>query len=127
MSHYMDIVTRRGCRAAFLMIAALLIELPATDASAQMTELQAQCFDVIIPRDTNQLEGSILLNRCSGQTWLLSRNSRRAGVLGYRWNLLVADGIEISNPLPRPEPRMPTSIRPNTEKCFSFQGRQFCE
>lgn len=127
MSHYMDIVTGTGCRAAFLMIAVLLIELPAMDASAQMAEVQAQCFDVITSRNTNQLEGSILLNRCSGQTWLLSRNARRSGMFGYRWNLLVADGAEISKPLPRPEPRIPAPIRPSTEKCFGFQGRQFCE
>jgi hypothetical protein len=57
MSHYMDIVTGTGCRAAFLMIAVLLIELPAMDASAQMAEVQAQCFDVITSRNTNPLEG----------------------------------------------------------------------
>ena len=124
MSRYMEIASGRGYRAAFLMIVALLIELPAADASAQTAEVLPQCFDIITPRNTNQPEGSILLNRCSGQTWLLSRNSRRGGVLGYRWNLLVADGAEISKPLPRPEPRMPAPTRPSTEKCFSFQGRQ---
>jgi hypothetical protein len=127
MSRYMDIVTGRGCRAAFLMIAALLIELPAADASAQTAEAQAHCFDIITPRNTAQPDGSILLNRCSGQTWLLSRNARRGGMLGYRWNLLVADGGEISKPLLRPEPRMPVPVQPSTGKCFSFQGRQFCE
>jgi hypothetical protein len=128
MSRYMDIVTGRGCRAAFLMIAALLIELPAADASAETAEAQASlCFDVINVRNTAQPEGAILLNRCTGQTWLLTRNARRGGALGYRWNLLAADGGEISKPLPRPEARMSTPVRPSTGKCFSFQGRQFCE
>jgi hypothetical protein len=106
------------------MITALLIELPAADASAQTAEAQPHCFDIITPRKTVQPDGSILLNRCTGQTWLLSRNVRRGGALGYRWNLLVADGGEISKPLPRPEPRISPA---STGKCFSFQGRQFCE
>jgi hypothetical protein len=127
MSRYMDIMTGRGCRAAFLMIATLLIELPAADASAQTAEAQPHCFDIITPRNTAQPDGSILLNRCTGQTWLLIRNARRGSVLGYRWNLLVAVGGEISKPLPRPEPPMPAPARPSTGKCFSFQGRQFCE
>ena len=109
------------------MIATVLIELPAADASAQAAEAQAHCFDIIAPRNTAQPDGSILLNRCTGQTWLLSRNARRGGVLGYRWSLLVADGGEIGKPLPRLEPRMPAPVGPSTGKCFSFQGRQFCE
>jgi hypothetical protein len=127
MNRYMEIVTGRGCRAAFLMIAALSIELPAAGASAQTDEAQARCFDIITLRNTAQPDGSILLNRCTGQTWLLSRNARRGGVLGYRWNLLVADGGEISKPSLHLEPRMPAPVRPSTGKCFSFQGRQFCE
>jgi hypothetical protein len=127
MSRYVETMTGSGCRAACLMIAALLIELPAAGASAQTAETQPHCFDIITPRYTAQPDGSILLNRCTGQTWLLSRIGRRGGVLGYRWNLLVADGGEISKPLPRPEPRMPAPVRPSTGKCFSFQGRQFCE
>ena len=46
MSRYMEIVTGRGCRAAFLMITALSIELPAAGASAQTDEAQARCFDI---------------------------------------------------------------------------------
>jgi hypothetical protein len=127
MSRYMEIVTGRGCRAACLMIAALLIELPAAGASAQTAGAPTFCFDIITTGETVQPDGRILLNRCTGQTWLLSRIARRGGVLGYRWKLLVADDVEISNPLPRPEPQMSAPIGPSTGKCFSFQGRQFCE
>jgi hypothetical protein len=127
MSRYMEIVSGRGCRAAFLLVATLLIGLPAAGASAQTDEAQARCFDIITLRNTAQPDGSILLNRCTGQTWLLSRNKRRGGALGYRWNLLVADGGEISKSLLRPEPRMSAPMGPSTGKCFGFQGRQFCE
>jgi hypothetical protein len=127
MSRYRDVVTSRGCRAAFLIIGALVAELSAADASAQTAETQPHCFDVITPRNTAQPDGSLLLNRCTGQTWLLSRNARRGRVLGYRWNLLFADGDEISKPSSRPEPRIPAVVPPSTGKCFNFQGRQFCE
>ena len=126
MNRYMGIVTVRGRRAAFLMIAALLTE-PAADASAQTAEAQTHCFDIIAVRNTDRLDGSILLNRCTGQTWLLSRNARRGRVPGYRWNLLVADGGEISKPLLRAEPRMTAPLGSSSGKCFDFQGRQFCE
>jgi hypothetical protein len=125
MSRYMEIITRWGCGAACLVIAAL--SLPTPDASAQTAEVQTHCFDIISPRNTAQPDGSILLDRCTGQTWLLSRNGRRGGVPGYRWTLLVADGGEIGKALLRPEPRTPAPLRPSTGKCFSFQGRQFCE
>jgi hypothetical protein len=147
MIRYVDIMIGWRCRAACLMIAALLNELLVIDASAQTAEARASlCFDIINTRTAAQMEGSILLNRCTGQTWLLTRSARRGGALSYRWNLLAADGGEISKPLP-PEVRMPTPVwpssempalvppssvmpapaRPGTEKCFTFQGRQFCE
>jgi hypothetical protein len=127
MSRYMETMTGSGCRAACLMIAALLIELPAAGASAQTAGAPALCFDIITTGKIVQRDGAILLNRCTGQTWLLSRIARRGGVLGYRWKLLAADGGEVSEPLPRPEPQVSAPIRPSTGKCFSFQGRQFCE
>ena len=128
MSRYMKIMTASGCRTACLIIAALTMELPAADVSAQTAEAQASpCFDIITVRNTAQPGGAILLNRCTGQTWLLTRNARRGGALAYRWNLVVADGGEIGRPLPRPEVRMPAIVAPSTSKCFAFQGRQFCE
>jgi hypothetical protein len=119
-----------------LLIVALLIESSADDASAQPADAQASfCFNIITTRRTAQLDGAILLNQCTGQTWLLTRMARRGGASGYRWNLLIADGLEINNSSPRPEVRIPARpnmetpapMHPRTEKCFTFQGRQFCE
>lgn len=124
MSHYIEIRAGWACRVACLMIGALLMELPAVDASAQRAEAPASlCFDIITARNTAEPGGAILLNRCTGQTWLLTRYARRS----YRWNLLVAEGNEHTKPLPRPEVQMPALARPSTGKCFTFQGRQFCD
>jgi hypothetical protein len=131
-------------RTACLVFAILAIELPATVATAQQPEPQPSlCFEIILARQIVQSERAFLLNRCTGQTWLLTRvdpvgaRARRAGASGYRWSLLLAEGIEMTKPPPRPEARMPAAMRPSTEmpapvgpsteKCFNFQGRQFCE
>ena len=90
-----------------LLIVALLIESPADDALAQPADAQASfCFNIITTRRTAQLDGAILLNQCTGQTWLLTRMARQGGASGYRWNLLIADGLEINNSSPRPEVRI---------------------
>jgi hypothetical protein len=120
----MEIVAAMERRGALLLLAMLFFVSPVAKASAQPVDSQAVCFDIISPRDAARLDGSILLDRCTGQTWFLSRSGKRGG---YRWTILAAEGEPIKKPLARPEPNMTTTVRPNTGKCFSFQGRQFCE
>jgi hypothetical protein len=127
MSRYIEIATGKERRAALPLLAVLLIGFPVAIASAQPVDAQVLCFDIISPRDAARLDGSILLDRCTGQTWLLSRSGKRGGMVGYRWTMLAAEGDLIKKPLAGPEPSMPAPVRPNTGKCFSFQGRQFCE
>ena len=123
----MEIVTRMERRAALLLLAVLLVGLPVETTSAQPIDAQTLCFDIVSPRDAALLDGSILLDRCTGQTWLLSRSGKRGGMIVYRWTMLAAEGDLIRKPLARPEPSVPAPVRPSTGKCFSFQGRQFCE
>ena len=134
MNCYVNVMTSSGCRAMYLLFAVLLIESHADDALAQPADAPASfCFNIITTRRTAQFDGAILLNQCTGQTWLLTK--RQGGASGYRWNLLIADGLEINNSSPRPEVRIPARpnmetpapMHPRTEKCFTFQGRQFCE
>jgi hypothetical protein len=125
MSRTMKIVAAMERRGPLLLLAMLFFVSPV--AKAQSVDSQAVCFDIISPRDAARLDGSILLDRCTGQTWLLSRSGKRGGIVGYRWTILAAEGELIKKPLARPEPNMTTTVRPNTGKCFSFQGRQFCE
>jgi hypothetical protein len=127
MSRYMEIVTRMERRAALLLLAVLLVGLPVENTSAQPIDAQTLCFDIVSPRDAARLDGSILLDRCTGQTWLLSRSGKRSGMIVYRWTMLAAEGDLIRKPLARPEPSVPAPVRPSTGKCFNFQGRQFCE
>jgi hypothetical protein len=127
MSRYMEIVTRMERRAALLLLAVLLVGLPVENTSAQPINAQTLCFDIVSPRDAARLDGSILLDRCTGQTWLLSRSGKRSGMIVYRWTMLAAEGDLIRKPLARPEPSVPAPVRPSTGKCFNFQGRQFCE
>ena len=123
----MEIVTGMERRAALLLLAVLLVGLSVENASAQPIDAQTLCFDIVSPRDAARLDGSILLDRCTGQTWLLSRSGKRGGMVVYRWTMLAAEGDLIRKPLALPEPSVPAPVRPSTGKCFNFQGRQFCE
>jgi hypothetical protein len=112
----------------------LVIELRAIDARAQQREFQPSlCFEIIPARQNTQPKGPFLLNRCTGQTWLLTRiersaaRLRRGAAAEFRWSLLASDDVELQGPAPRPEVRIPAPARPSTDKCFNFQGRQFCE
>jgi hypothetical protein len=125
---------RRRTRAACLALAVLVIGFRAIDACAQPHEPQPSlCFKIIPVRQNAQPEGAFLLNRCTGQTWLLTRiersaaRARRGAVAGFRWTLLAGDEVDLKRPAPGPEVQMPAPVRPGTEKCFTFQGRQFCE
>jgi hypothetical protein len=113
---------------AWLVLAALAIELASTPASAQQSE--GLCFDIILPRQKLRPEGAFLLNRCTGQAWLLTRidsAARQPAAVGYRWSLLEADDVEAQRPSPPAEAPVPVPVHPSAEKCFNFQGRQFCE
>jgi hypothetical protein len=95
---------------------------PATGALAQ--EQPGACFDVIANANDSGPAGAILLNRCNGQTWLLVRTYQPAGKgappqFVYRWSALPADIGESRQTTAPPAAR--------NDKCFAFQGRQFCE
>jgi len=88
------------------------------------------CFDIIAGNTDTQLAGTILLNRCSGQTWILVRNQRRtADGSRYQWSLLANAPREE----PPPTAKVPTAKSPPAKsattsgKCFTFQQRRFCE
>jgi hypothetical protein len=91
------------------------------------------CFDVIRPLGRSTI-GAILLNRCTGDSWLLVRTDEsgrqhfRAGSVTYRWQPIAVDKTETAYRLPpRPSTAAPQIPKPGTSKCFTFDGRQFCE
>ena len=113
-------------RAAQCLIAStLLLALAIGQASAQERAQHGSCFDVVAAPSETQPAGAILLNRCSGQTWILVRTYQAPakgspGHFVYRWSALASDGIE-----PRPRSGEPAAAA--GDKCFTFQGRRFCE
>jgi hypothetical protein len=101
----------------------LLLALSADGAFAQGT--QAACFEVFTGSSKTRFAGAILLNRCSGQTWILVRSYQpapkgRAGQPVYRWNAIASDVA-----IPKPSTDAPVAAA--GDKCFIFQGRRFCE
>jgi hypothetical protein len=74
---------------------------------------------------------AILLDRCSGETWQLVRSySRRQGAR-YAWvPLLRQQGVAVAAPRKASAvavPARPKAPAINNSKCFSFNGRTFCE
>lgn len=81
---------------------------------AQPASSASTCFE-ILPAERNVVPASpILLNKCTGSTYVLTRKRSR-----YEW---VPIGRR-EGPRPVPKPAKETSGR----KCFYFDGREFCE
>jgi hypothetical protein len=65
----------------------------------------------------------MLVDKCSGQTWILAKTNQRGRGMPYRWSRVPIDHPEIAK-VPQPSAVAPAATG---EKCFTFQGRQFCE
>ena len=75
----------------------------------------------LIPAAANTLPGApLLINKCSGQTYVLTRvplREKAAGRHMYRWHpIALGDATETK---PRPAAAAGS-------KCFAYDGRQFC-
>ena len=118
-------------RWARFLISLTLISVPLGRAIAQSeTERPAvACFEVTLAQTKPSLTGVMLLNRCSGETWLLVRTHKtdqlpQTSGFVYRWRPIAIDRVEKATELP---PHPVPAIRLPTAKCFIFDGRQFCE
>ena len=110
-------------RSAAFLVAVTLIGLVPGRAGAQA---QDGCFEVVAAQ--GNLAGSILLNRCSGETWLLVKtNATENGSSAYRWRPIA---VEETGSAPAPtQAQVPVPPLPKMTggKCFTFDGRQFCD
>ena len=114
------------------LISLTLISVPLDRTIAQSeTERPAvACFEVTLAQTKPSLTDVMLLNRCSGETWLLVRTHKTDQLpqttsgFAYRWRPIAIDRVEKANELP-PRP-IPATPQP-TARCFVFDGRQFCE
>lgn len=80
------------------------------------------CYE-LIPAAANTLPGApMLVNKCSGQTYVLTRVPSRVKAAGhhvYWWRpIALGDATET-------KPR-PAAAAPAGSKCFAFDGRRFC-
>jgi len=99
----------RHATGATVALAALLVAL--VPARAQTP---GACFEVVAAQAG--VQPAILIDKCSGRTWQLIKSRRGA----YRWTVLSRDNGA---------PPVSVSAAPatGTSKCFSFEGRKFCE
>jgi hypothetical protein len=65
------------------------------DASAQ----QRECFTVVMSnRTSGDALGSILLDRCTGNSWILVRVNLSSGSTAFRWSPLSVEKSEVVVP-----------------------------
>ena len=106
-----------------LALAAVALITCTGPTSAQPSD-SGPCFEVIAPRPNSQPRSPVLLDRCSGRTWLLVRNAD--GI--YRWRPIATDNAEVAFKAPsRPQAQAPEIPKAAGGKCFTFDGRKFCE
>lgn len=111
-------------RSPCLLLALPLLCLFGKDVVA---EQRTACFDVIAASSEIAPAGAILLNRCNGQSWVLTRTYQapakgNPAYFAYRWTAIAGDLLADARPAPSPPAPAVAG-----DKCFTFQGRRFCE
>jgi hypothetical protein len=76
-----------------VMLAAGMLIIGAAAAAAQ----EKDCFSVTLPAQATV--GSILLNRCTGATWILNRVRTDTGTVVIRWFPLSTEKVEAIEPV----------------------------
>jgi hypothetical protein len=110
--------------------AAALAMMTGTAHSAELAPppaLGASCVEVI-PAQPGAAP-AILLDRCSGQTWQLVRSYAGRHGVRYAWHPLLRQEAAAA---PQKASAVAAPARPKApaagnSKCFSFNGRTFCE
>jgi hypothetical protein len=114
------------------LISACMLAVPIDVALAQATMPENACFQIMATPAGAGPSSAILLDRCTGQTWILARiyqavtKKGRANNVAYRWEPLSKEATERPPPTQTPKPA-PTGATATGDKCFTFQGRRFCE
>jgi hypothetical protein len=114
-----------------LLIAGAAAVLLAFPGAVAAQTAPTPCYEMIPARPRIEPPAPMLVDKCSGRTWLL----QRAGRGSYRWVAIVAD-----DDMPKATDRPPTDNQPASKadnpsaekegdgtKCFTFNNRKFCE
>jgi hypothetical protein len=79
------------------------------------------CYEVIAPQPNALPRTPLLVDKCSGRTWLLTKSARGAG---YRWaRVSTEEAAPSSGAAQAKAPEQPA----NSRNCFTFNNRRFCE
>lgn len=86
----------------------------------------AGCFEIIDPKPHGELRSHLLLDKCSGNTWVLARTtiakSRREARTVYRWVPLIVEGRDgVAGE------EKPAAAPSAGGKCFTFNNLRYCE
>ncbi len=105
--------------------AAILLGLP---VAALAQTAASPCFELIPARPRIEPPAPMLVDKCSGRTWLLARPPRGGA---FRWIAINADEAEKPKATDRPatdtQPANKADKDGDGKKCFTFNNRKFCE
>lgn len=97
----------------------------AQSASAQGPDAgkPATCYEVIPAQANAYPRTSMLVDKCGGRTWLLTKSRRAAG---YSWVRVTTDD---AGPVPQASATSAkaASSPSDSRNCFTFNNRRFCE
>ena len=95
----------------------------ANSALAQAPGQRSQaCFEVLAARPNVEPSVSIMVDKCSGRSWVLTRSGKN-----FRW-ILIATEPEKPKFADR-APMADSAVAPGKmrQNCFTFNDRKFCE
>jgi hypothetical protein len=101
-----------------IAVAAMLL-LPANAALSQNAD--AVCFEVIPARPNIEPPAPIMIDKCSGRSWVLTRNGK-----SYRWSIIALE-TEKAKTADRVQNEGAAASGGGSTKCFTFNNRKFCE
>jgi hypothetical protein len=114
-----------------LAVVPILVSVAALRPAAAAEGPSGACFDVVAGQVPGEAAGAILLNRCNGRTWILTqiRSASADEQPTYRWSPIAGGDnppVAASPPAP-PKRHAAAPVEQRSGKCFTFQGRQYCE
>lgn len=89
----------------------------------QTARAQGQaCFEVIPARPNIDPPAAMMVDKCSGRSWVLVRNGK-----SYRWSLIATEMEKPKTADRAPVEGAAAAPDSGSSKCFTFNGRKFCE
>jgi hypothetical protein len=107
------------CGAGTVIAVGAMLLVPANAAFSQNAD--TVCFEVIPARPNIEPPAPIMIDKCSGRSWVLLRNGK-----SYRWSII---SLEAEKPKTADRVQNEGDAAPGgaSPKCFSYNNRKFCE